>query len=228
MKNILVYGAGTVGMPLANHPRFEVVARKDYRPAMLEDASALVNCAGIAGMQACKDAGFDAVMQANVALPIELARQCRIAGIPLIQLSTAGVYRQQTAPYETHGEYAHIGDATYPHNLYCASKLLMEQQLADRAILIRLPWLWDRERFKRLATNWAYIQDTWASYFHIDGLQTAVLFAVDRKHPFGLYQVSSGVCYFPEFVKQLLGRNIDIRQTHAPDMTSAIPIKPTL
>lgn len=227
MKKILVLGAGTIGKTLADHPQFELVARKDFDEAMLADVDALVNCAAITGYGKCKQAGFNAVMEANVALPVKLRAMCKRNNTRLFQPSTSGVYKQQTCANIEGFKYAAVGDLTFPHNLYCASKLLMEQQLASEteAVVLRLPWFLDPEDMKKRAQNWDYVQHTWTSFFEISELQRIILAMVEQdiEYP-SLMNVSSGVIYFPDFIEKLLNRKLKVKSEHAPDMTSAIPI----
>ena len=224
MKNILVLGAGTIGTPLADHARYDLVTYEDFKPEMLADYSALVNCAAITGSNKCDKEGFDAVMKANVALPMKLRDMCADAGIPLFQPSTAGVYKQQTCVDINDFKYAVIGDPTFPHNLYCASKLLMEQQIQDTAVVLRLPWFLDIEDIKVRAKNWRYVQDTWTSYFEIGDLQNRIVYLVEEGRTNGMVSISSGVIYFPNFMSRTLSRTLEIKRDHAPNMTAAIPI----
>ena len=225
---ILVVGAGTIGKPLAKHPYFRIVPRDEFHPHLLSSVSALVNCAGIVGDAKCKEAGFDEVMKANVDLPMTFAAMCRHADIPLFQPSTTGVYKRQTCEDLNSDTYAIIGEETYPHNLYCASKLLMEKELEHRAVVIRLPWFCNIDALRKRAENWKYVQDTWTSYFYTATLQHAVMNLLERRIRTGLFQVSSGIHYFPDYVKEVLGKDLEIRTDHARDMTSAIPIRSSI
>ena len=224
MKNILILGAGTIGKPLADHSQFDLVTRADFNEDMLAEYDALVNCAAITGYGKCKEAGFDAVIEANVALPMQLRDMCMQADIPLFQLSTSGVYRQQTCPDIKNFKYAVVGDPVSPHNLYCASKLLMEQQLEQSAVVLRLPWFLDVADIKKRAQNWNYVQDTWTSHFEIGDLQEKILYLCEEGTRKGIFNISTGVIYFPGFLTRVLNKELEIQRDHAPDMTAAIPI----
>ena len=107
---------------------------RHYRPALL------VNCAAFTHVDGA-ESDTAAAHAVNAQAPARLAETCRMAGIPLIHLSTDYVFDGQArSPYDEDA-------ATAPLSVYGESKLQGEQAvLASGAVsaVLRTAWVFDR------------------------------------------------------------------------------------
>ena len=228
---ILCIGRGYIGRALAAFDGFEVLSHQEVlsHPERLAAYKGVVNCAGIVGHRKCQDAGYTAVIDANVRLPQHLHQLCQHKNIAFLQLSTVGISKKQVALRST--ERVSEEMSVYPHNLYCASKLLSEVTLKETAcVLFRLPWVVVPGVFESRFKNWDAVQDTHTSLLEISDLAAAILAVVKRFHSYcpvapGVYHLKSRDVYFPEFVAAVLGMELPARQTYPADMTAAVPME---
>ena len=219
---ILVIGRGYIGKVLDAYDEFDVVSHNQLLgiPALVEGYDAVVNAAGIVGHRKCNEAGYAAVIEANVKFPITVQAVCAQYGVTFIQLTTVGISRVQVAP--TSDICFSLKMPVYPHNLYCASKILLEASLIGKpAIILRLPWVVDKGVFESRVKNWDMVQDTYTSVLEIEDLRKAIF-----KYPVnsGVFHLKSYDVYFPDFINKLLSSNLPIRKEYPNDMTAAIPI----
>ena len=198
----------------------------DYVGVSHEDAiplnvDALVNCAGLAGQGKCKDAQYTEVIRANVRLPLRLANTASIRKIPLIQLSTSGVYRKQTSVSEN--DVCAEDSPVFPRNEYTASKILMETLIQQRfplSYVFRIPFFADRESLISRVANWSEVQNTYCSLVDVGALDYAIKNCMSAEP--GIYNIASRVVYFPDFVDDLVGGPIMRRSEVLTDMTSSV------
>ena len=226
MENILVIGKGFIGTELDKFDEFTTIHRKDLATVLLEETTAVVNTAAIVGYKKCKDAGYDEVMKSNVSFAYNLAQNCSNRGLPFFQFSTTGIYAQQICttlegfiePRET--------SPTFPHNLYTASKMLMEQALHqfNNTYIFRIPWFKQINVFKNRAQNWNYVQNTWTSMVYSTTLKNAIISVVHQNTPSGIYNIADETVFFPHFIENIIKAELEICSEHDVDMTSSIPI----
>ena len=235
-------GRGYVGKSLGLYNGFDLVSHTDVVDADLSEYDAVVNAAGIIGHQRCDEAGYDAVINANVSFPVRLYRSCYSASTPFIQLTTTGISEVQIALSSDVG--FGLNDPIYPHNLYCASKVLLESLLSGKkwCFMLRMPWVFIKGVFENRIRGWTHIQDTYTSVLDIDDLVLAIRKVVDSvptgfqsiysdiQFPsgHGTYHVKSRDVYFPEFINGLLDTDLQVKSGHPRDMTAAIPITDNL
>ena len=238
MKKILCVGRGYVGKALAKYADFSVISHQAFleNPDSLLGFDSVVNTAGITGHRKCDEAGYDATIEANVAFASYLQGEVIKRKKNFIQLSTIGISKAQVAP---NVQYAHRQYRTgfnpeppfyvnehmpiYPHNLYVASKILNEQVISKRKYcILRLPWVLVEGVFESRAKHWDAVQDTWCSILRIQTLVEAVKCA--SQGVIGTYHLSDAHVYFPEFINELLGKQLPIRTDFPENMTAAVPV----
>ena len=181
----------------------------------------IVNCAGLAGQGKCKDAQYTEVIRANVRLPLRLASTASFRKIPLIQLSTSGVYRKQTSVSEN--DVCAEDSPVFPRNEYTASKILMETLIRQRfplSYVFRIPFFADRESLISRVANWSEVQQTYCSLVDVETLDYAIKNCMSAEP--GIYNIASRVVYFPDFVDDLVGGPIMRRSEVLTDMTSSV------
>lgn len=231
---IIVVGAGQIGTALGAFEDVTLFSRQKWeemtegtRAFMLKDASVFVNCVAITGDTKCRQAGYDTVMSVNVDKAVKYAQQVSAEGVPVVMLSTRGVYARQSMPKQgdfptvvgmRHSEAAvfgtRVGEAVYPHNLYCASKLLMEQAIPS-ARHLRIPIFWETLLSRR--EQWRVVQDTYTSYLKADRLHEC-LHLLSGASP-GIYQCQSRIIYLPDMFP-----NLPIRKEVPSGMTASVPL----
>ena len=225
-NKILVIGRGYVGKALEAYDEFDVISHTVFLtiPAIVEDYDAVVNAAGIVGYQKCNEAGYDAVIEANVKFPITVQAACAEYGAIFFQLTTVGISRVQVAP--TSDVSFSVNDPIYPHNLYCASKILLEVSLKrEFGFILRMPWVVDKGVFESRVQHWDAVQDTYTSVLEIEDLRASILDLVSNPKRYkpiysdAEYPVTSGIqhlksydVYFPDFINKLLSSNLPIRR----------------
>lgn len=227
--NILVIGLGTVGSELAEYDSFAGISHDDYDASALLGVDVVVNAAGVAGYSVCERAGFDEVMRGNVGFPLEVQADCILAKVPLVQLSTAGVYRTQVC--ENRDDVcASENFPVYPHNLSCASEILKCTHLMERkdegagTYILRMPWFVSDKKMEMLVKTFSYVQRTWTSILEpIDLAKTIKRIGLSTFEP-GIYNIGSKTVYFPDFVRVYTDRKIPVRSGFRQNMTSAIPL----
>lgn len=226
---ILVVGLGVIGSELASFDDFDGIHHTELGSVDLADYDMVINCAAIAGASKCKDAGYDAVMEANVDFPRRLYSVCKGHGKPMVHLSTSGIYFDQVAGGD---ERYWEGSPIQPHNLYCASKIVSESVLMSRAsrhapvFIFRLPWFVHPQRFKDRLKTWSYVQGTYTSIVTGETLSQACI-KIARTKPFwasGIYNVATETVWFPDFFIKMTGETRPVRVDYEEDMTSAVPL----
>ena len=225
MKKILIVGRGVVGRNLiAKMLNTDIISHNNVFDLDFSRYSIIVNCAGIAGAGACEQAGQEAVSQANVDFPIELAQKCEDSHTKFIQLSTVGVYEPQVCPTLNGFQLLTEEASVKSHNSYIASKIAMEKALAEyNCYILRLPWLYSLERFKERFSTWSHVQDTYVSIVEVETLANAIHFIKSVYVPTGVYNIATCVVYFP-FLANLLGYELPIRTDYPESMSSAVPV----
>ena len=235
MTKILAVGRGYIGKALNHYKEFELISHSKFLedPGVVLGYEGVVNTAGIIGHRNCDAAGYEAVMKANVAFPLRVQAACLKANVRCIQLTTVGISELQVAP--TADIRFRVNMPVYPHNLYCASKILLEASLRNKlCILLRLPWVVVEGVFRDRIKNWTSVQDTWASVLEVPDLYKSILKLtqpidddMDRLYPknSGLYQLKSYDVYFPDFIKSHLDMELPIRTDYPRDMTAAVPLE---
>ena len=219
---ILVIGKGLVGSRLMLHEGIAGVSHDKFR-GEIQGYDLVVNCAAVAGQAKCDSTPYEMVIDANVQFPLRLYSACVEKGIPFVHLSTSGVYHKQVSQASNQGlkESAPV----YPHNRYCASKLLGETVLMSNlkgtpCIILRMPWFVAAEGFKD--RGWSYVQTTFTSVLYIADLYRVLQHCGEL--PSGIYNVKSKDVWFPDFYKLTVGGDLPARSFHKPDMTSSHPI----
>lgn len=224
---VLVLGRGYIGKALSVYEEFDVVSHSQLLrvPALVDGYDAVVNAAGIIGHRQCEAAGYDAVIAANVEYPLKVQAVCERADILFFQLTTVGISKAQVAP--SRDIVFREGDPVYPHNLYCASKLLLEASLKG-GIVLRMPWVVATGVFQSRVKNWQAVQDTYTSILTIEDLRTSILALMSESQLCsGLFHLKSADVYFPDFINQLLSLDLPLRKEYPRDMTAAVPIAAT-
>ncbi len=149
---LIAGGSGQLAVALGEAaPSHGLAVRRVGRPTLNFDRPAsiaavfaetapwlVINAAAYTAVDAAEDAA-DAAFRANRDGPVELARLCETAGIPLIHISTDYVFDGlKGAPYVE-------SDPTAPQGVYGASKLAGEQAVlagCSRAIVLRTSWVY--------------------------------------------------------------------------------------
>lgn len=228
MRKILCVGRGYVATALERDPRVDVVSRSD--PFVYDfdfsPYAAIINCAGIVGDRKCSESKWQNVRLANVVLPHRLLQLSEAKGLKFIQPSTVGVYIPQTCEEFKGFELRTETDNVEAYNAYVKSKLEMEEilQREGDCYIFRMAWFGDAEMFKDRVKNWDYIQDTYTSICQPESLLLAIKSVVDKDIDFGLYNISSMIIYFPDYISKLLGRVIPRRTDYPETMTSSVPV----
>ena len=221
-KKILVVGLGNIGKRLIESHKFEGCSHADAFTKDFSAYAAVVNCAGIAGYGKCAINSIDAVIKANVKLPLRLATACEEADAHFIQLSTAGVYAKQVCPHlEISPEldsriYQSENSPIKKHNLYVESKILMEEALDTYPTYIfRFCFYLSDTLAKRSFASWNQVQATYLSILRHETLEKAI--------PTGIYNIASDVVWLPDLVRRY-GFDLPERDSYPEDMTASVPI----
>ena len=228
---ILCVGRGYIGTALAEHYGFTAISHQLFleNPELLIDTDAVVNTAGIVGHGKCDEAGYDEVIKANVDFALTLQTETLKRGGHFIQLSTIGISEKQVAPSISRHDSklpftVREGTFVFPHNLYCASKILNESVVSRRQhTILRLPWVLVGGVFESRLQNWKSVQDTWCSVLGVEHLIKVIKHVAYYKTT-GTYHVADRHVYFPEFIKQQLGKHLPIRADYPKNMTAAVPV----
>ena len=229
MKKTLCIGRGYIGKALSKYEGFTTISHQDFveNPDQINAYNIVVNTAAITGDRKCKEAGYDAVIDANVKFALSMQAEVLKRKKNFIQLSTVGIVETQVAPslslHDTEPPfYVHEHTFVYPHNLYCASKILNETAIGKRKhLILRLPWVLVEGVFQSRIQHWDSIQDTWCSVLTIETLVKVI-----QNHSFliGTYQIANAHVYFPHFISEQLGKELPIRKSYPTDMTAAVPV----
>ena len=229
-KKILVVGLGNIGKRLVESHRFEGCSHSDAFEKDFSAYTAVVNCAGIGGYGKCAIASIDAVIKANVKLPLRLAAACEEADVHFIQLSTAGIYAKQVCPHlEDSPElasriYQCENSPIKKHNLYVESKILMEEALdAFPTHIFRFCFYLSDTLAKRSFASWNQVQSTYLSILRHEILEKAILRVVDLDIPTGVYNIASDVVWLPDLARRY-GFDLPERDSYPEDMTASVPI----
>ena len=224
---ILVIGLGAVGSHLVEHECFEGIHHDEF-DGDVGGYSAVVNCAGIAGDGKCGLDNYELVMDANVDFPLKIYNACVKHNVSFIHLSTSGVYRNQS---EWKSTYVGLkeSDPVYPHNFSCVSKLLAESVLLSyldencSLFIFRIPWMVIGSQYIERSKIWQRVQATYTSVLEVNVLTDACIRVVGSYNS-GIYNVASGVVWFPSFFKQITGVDLPMRYDVEKGMTSACPL----
>ena len=221
---ILCVGRGYLGKALAEFDDFDVISHQTFTkyPDVVSDYNGVVNCAGIVGHRKCDEEGYDPVIEANVKFAVTLQNNCLAHGVHFIQPSTIGISLRQwsTAPEFLVSESMPI----YPHNLYCASKILNEHALNQQnTTILRLPWVVVPGTFESRIQNWKEVQSTICSIIELEDLRCALLNTL-RKRAVGVYNIKTTDVYFPDFIKARFGLDLPERETGTNNMTASVPM----
>lgn len=220
---ITVIGGGVIGTALGGYNDVILLRRRLWesltestRKDLLDDTDVLVNAAAIAGAAKCKEAGYAEVLYANVFKARQYTDIALAHNVPMVLLSTRGLYKQQTMPKRPDGNIGalRVGAPVYPHNLYCASKILMEQAVPE-ARHFRLPMF--EETLKRKDEQWSWVQDTYTSYITADRLMECLRLLRNARP--GIYQAQSEVVYLPDVFPKMT-----VRHDAPPHMTASVPL----
>ena len=214
---VLCVGLGLVGKLLTEFDGFDGVHHKDFNPLMLRDYDACVNTAGIVGGK-CKEAGRALTFTANVEYAMYLKASCVASNTLFFQLSSTGMYMPQTCPDIEDFTLVHEDSPTKAWNLYVESKLEFEKH-GSGCYIFRCPLIFDKNFTIR--SKWQYVQDTYLSVLLPSDLAHHILGFIKNKPNYGIYNVASKVVYLPDLFKD---QGVVIKQDHAADMTSALPI----
>lgn len=195
-----VVGAGLVGSIFKGFEDYEVIHRDEWQPMRWDG---LVNCCAIAGRAICDESPFEAVLEANVRLPMNMSAECLDAGVPFITFSTSGVYRASRT-IDKVDEQSPI----YPQNCYIASKMLMEATLPhDRCFIFRIPQvITPNDEFGQKVKGWKVVEDLSQSVIYPDAIVQAVnrVMMTKQVKP-GIYNLASEVVHLPTFIRNQYG-----------------------
>lgn len=237
LNKILIIGRGVIGKALAEHLNCDLIPAAEFRlnTTIVRKYDAVVNCAAVVGTGTCDRWGWEHVAKANVAFPKSIQSACRAFNVKDIQISTVGVYRNQVSP-QLPEIYVDEDSEVFPHNIYTASKLLMEQMLwhkgLGKTIVLRLGFFASDEQWYDRVINWKEVQDTWSSYTTVETLANAICKAIELNMT-GLFNITSGEMYLPQFIDELRERmqhklhpvpEMTIRKEYPSNMTSAVPV----
>jgi len=230
MGKILAVGRGYVGKGLAAaSDAFEVdlVSHRDIFKTDISKYSVLVNCAGLNGSGLCENTEHSKVWTANVEFPVALRDFCKSqeTGLKFVQLSTAGVYVPQRAPFE--GFTSRVeGDPVRSYNRYIESKLAMEAALGfgSDCYIFRLGWLDSGAMFQERSRNWTHVVNTFCSVVSCETLLRAFDSIMRQSIPYGIYNIASRDVFFPDYFNQVTGWNLPSTGEVSGKMTSAVPI----
>ena len=206
MKKIGVVGAGLVGSVFQTQADFEVVHHYEWKDA-ISDWRGIVNCAAIAGSGLCDEVSYDEVIQANVEMPMEMQAIAYDLGVPFLTLSAASVYR---CPKNTKDRLQEDAP-TFPHNLYCASKILMETSLLkDGCFIFRIPQVdlgTDHPNdFGQKVKGWHVAEDVHQSLLYPETLIESVRNAMNARTRFhGIYNVATEDVHMPTYIREKYG-----------------------
>ena len=229
---ILCVGRGYIGKALGKEKDFEAMPHTYFieNPDCVRSFDAIVNTAGIIGDGKCQKADYSDVIEANVEFPRRMQAYVLKHKKQFIHLSTVGISEVQVAPPNSaYGNdeppfYVTEHMPVYPHNLYCASKILSEEAVKKRKnIIFRLPWMFIKGVIEDRIQNWDFIQDTWCSYVTIQTLATAIRHATQGT-VIGTYHLSDGHVYFPDFIREKIGQSLPTRTDCPKAMTAAVPV----
>ena len=178
-----VVGNGLVGGIFKQYGGYSVVHR-NHREA----GAGVVNAAALSGKAVCDAAGFDATIEANVALPLELYKSAERSNVPFITFSTGSVYAPSVG-------IANEMSLLYPANLYVASKILMEQALPSDCFIFRIPQVdlgnGHPNDLGEKVKGWEKCEDRTTSLVHADSIYKAVHHALTRNIEPGIYNIAS-------------------------------------
>lgn len=225
---ILCIGRGYIGKALSAFEGFDVISHQDFlsNEDVVVDYAGVVNCAGIVGHRNCDTAGYAAVLEANVGFPVKVANRCRASGIRFFQTSTIGMSLQQSSRRK--GFSVDETMPVYPHNLYCASKMLAEQAVAGKqTVILRLPWVVVPGTFESRIHNWTSIQATFCSILELEDLRDILRNACEKR-AVGVFHIKSRNVYFPDYIQAHFGLELPLRGEIPTAMTAAVPMDATL
>ena len=207
MNKYGVVGAGLVGSLFEGLDDFEVVHHDEWLPMRWERG--LVNCAAQSSRIACEQKHFSDVLQANVYLPQKMYESTlNFKGdVPFVQFSTTAIYKHPKNPDTVLDEDA----AIYPLHSYGASKILMEDILADKECYIfRIPRVitdnGHPNDFGHHITRWTEVEDRHCSIVRGETIVNAVMAALENPNsPPGIYNIATEVIHLPSFIKENYG-----------------------
>ena len=162
------------------------------------------------------------MLAANVGFPVKVANRCRASGIRFFQTSTIGMSLQQSSRRK--GFAVDETMPVYPHNLYCASKMLAEQAVAGKqTVILRLPWVVVPGTFESRINNWTSIQATFCSILEVEDLRDAIRTACEKR-AIGLFHLKSADVYFPDYIHAHFGLELPLRGEIPTEMTASVPM----
>lgn len=226
---IVVIGAGLVGTSLQDYPNVQLFQSSIWdnftiseQSKILKNTELFINATAIAGTIKCAEAGYNQVIDINVTKSLAYVQQLALYQIPVVLLSTTAVYARTTCPKSLYDkperlELWSINDPVYPHNLYCASKILMEQTIKN-ALIVRIPWVFRNNHLPEYTKKWSVVQDTYTSYIDPKRLYTCLSKLINA--PKGLYQCHTDIVYLPNILPSL-----PIRTDIPIGMSAAVPIQ---
>ena len=160
------------------------------------------------------------VLQANVNLPVQIARLTRARNVPLVTFSTAAVYKSPTHNNES--------SDINPHNRYTSSKIMMEYELLEhvnysRLYIFRIPlvcFFSDHPNdFERRIQNWSHCENITGSLVFKDTLKDAITNTINTTPPAGIYNIATRAIHFPTFLAdefQWKGRTVPANSLNRP------------
>ena len=225
MKKIGVVGAGLVGSCFEGLDEFEVVHHNEWKDRVW-NWRGIVNAAGIIGIGPCQEASLDALIKANVTLPVDMQGYAANLGIPFLTFSTTAVYRRPIDLEERVREDAPL----FPYNSYGASKMLMEASLPkDACFIFRLPRVdteTDSEKdFGPKLKHWKVVEGVYQSFVFRETIIESVRNAMNHRTRFyGIYNIGSTDVYLPDYIREKYGWTGEVVRAHSLNLSPAVMI----
>lgn len=203
---ILIIGRGEIGTTLNYYFKDSVlVSHQDFLNSLgidgydVADKDAVINCAGITGDLACKEAGLTKVLTANVEFPLKVANACRDSGVKCIQLSSAAIYQKQVSLSLDDSEYVSESEPVEGRNLYAASKIKMEELLADYPVhILRFGWFYiNNNTFREKHSDRKWVPNTYVTNCHLSTLLKSIQGIIDDKLPADVYNIGTSPMHLP-------------------------------
>ena len=214
MKKIAIIGGGLVGSCFNDIDGYEVIRSAEWK-AMDKDLRSLekyrgfVNCCAIGGQAACEAEGYESVIEANVVFAYEIACLAEKLECPFVTFSSTSVYARppNNKPVD---ELSPV----YPHNLYAASKILMESVMPQDVYIFRIPSVitgsGSQRDFSQKVKSWKVAEDVVASFIYKETIIQAVGEVMDCPDKPGTYNLHSDIKHLPTFIKEEYGWTGDI------------------
>ena len=162
----------------------------------LYPVSIVFNCAAMTNVDACETA-IDEAYAINAKGPGYLAQLCSLMGVPFVHFSTDYIF-------DGKGEMPYTeDDVPHPLNVYGKSKLAGEEAVLSSgcdAYIFRLQWLYGAHGTHfvgtmsdrlRLGRPLRVVDDQWGSPSWTLDIAKSMLFAIEKKLPYGIYHLAN-------------------------------------